>query len=291
MRTKTNGLILQAIGGLIVWLGLAIPFPSQVRAAEPPVSPASAAWRLVWSDEFKQPDGSAPDPQKWAYDTGGNGWGNEELEYYTSRTNNVRIEGGKLVIEARKEGFENRNYTSGRLTTLKKFSATYGRFEARIKIPYGQGVWPAFWLLGTNLVSVGWPACGEIDIMENVGNEPGTVHGTVHGPGHSGAYSVGGPSTLPRGAALAKDYHNFAVECEPNRITWYLDGNAYFTVTPSNLPKNSPWIFNKPKFLILNLAIGGKWPGNPDATTRFPQRMIVEYVRVYERSTVPEASK
>jgi beta-glucanase (GH16 family) len=244
--------------------------------------------RLVWSDEFQQPDGSAPDPAKWGYDTGGSGWGNNELEYYTSRTNNARIEDGKLVIEARKENYDGRNITSARLLTKGKWSGTYGRIEACIKIPRGQGMWPAFWMLGTNIASANWPACGEIDIMENIGKEPGTVHGTVHGPqsgrDYNGGIGVGWPVKLPDGAAFANDFHLYAVEWTTNRIDWLLDGNKYFEVTPANLPKDAKWVFNQPQFLLLNLAVGGGWPGNPDATTTFPQRMIVKYVRVYEKT-------
>jgi beta-glucanase (GH16 family) len=258
------------------------------------ISNASAAtntvtlpgWRLVWSDEFNQPDGSAPDPAKWRYDTGGLGWGNRELEYYTLRTNNSRIEDGNLVIEARREEFDGRHYTSARLLTLGKACWTYGRVEARIKIPRGQGIWPAFWMLGTNIDSVQWPACGEIDIMENVGKEPGTVHGTVHGPGYAGL-GIGGPLTLPAGAAVADDFHIFAVECQPDRIAWFMDGRQYFTVTPKSLPAEAVWVFNQPKSLLLNLAVGGNWPGDPDATSTFPQKMLVDYVRVYEKLTAP----
>jgi beta-glucanase (GH16 family) len=239
---------------------------------------------LVWSDEFNQPDGTAPDITKWGYDLGGKGWGNHELEYYTSNTNNVRIENGKLVIEARKESFGGRNYTSARLQTRGKWSWTYGRVEARIKVPHGQGFWPAFWMLGTNINSVGWPACGEIDIMENLGREPGMIHGTVHGPGYSGTGGIGGPFALPGGAAFADDFHVFAIECEMNRIRWFVDNQPYFTVTPASLPRNTQWVFNQPKFLLLNLAVGGGWPGNPDGTTTFPQRMLVDYVRVYDKA-------
>ncbi len=246
--------------------------------------PAPTGWQLVWSDEYDQPDGSAPDPGKWGYDTGGGGWGNNELEYYRTRTNNARIEDGKLVIEARKEDFGNRHYTSARLLTAGRFSQTYGRFEARIKIPRGQGIWPAFWLLGTNISSVNWPACGEIDIMENIGKEPDTVHGTVHGPGYSGANGIGGPVGLTNGAAVSDDFHVFAVVCEPERVSWFMDDRQYFSVTPSDLPAGGRWVFNEPKFIILNLAVGGNWPGNPDSTSTFPQRMLVDYVRVYERS-------
>lgn len=245
--------------------------------------------RLVWSDEFNRPDGSAPDPAKWGHEMGGHGWGNNEMEYYTDRTNNVRVEDGKLVIEARQENFGGKKYTSGRLLTKGKASWTYGRFEARIKIPRGQGIWPAFWMLGTNIDSVGWPDCGEIDIMENIGKEPGTVHGTVHGPGYSGANAIGGPVSLPGGAAFADDFHIYAVECEPDHITWLVDGKPYFNVTPASLPKNAHWVFNEPKFVLLNLAVGGNWPGYPDDTTHFPQRMMVDYVRVYGHN--PQAKK
>jgi len=153
-------------------------------------------WTLVWSDEFTQPDGSAPDSTKWGYEIGGGGWGNNELEYYTSRTNNARIESGQLVIEARAESYMTRNYTSARLLTKGKWSWTYGRIEARVKVPRGQGMWPAVWMLGANVEAAGWPTCGEIDIMENIGSEPSKVHGTVHGPGYSGVNGIGGPYTL-----------------------------------------------------------------------------------------------
>jgi len=245
-------------------------------------------WTLVWSDEFNQPDGTAPDSTKWDYDIGGKGWGNHELEYYTSSTNNVRIENGKLVIEARKESLGGRNYTSARLQTHGKWSWTYGRIEARIKVPRGQGFWPAFWMLGTNIDSVGWPACGEIDIMENLGREPGLIHGTVHGPGYFGAGGIGGLFALPGGEAFADDFHIFAIECETNRIRWFVDDQPYFAVTPASLPRGTQWVFNQPKFLLLNLAVGGGWPGNPDSTTIFPQRMLVDYVRVYSRNSPPK---
>ena len=253
--------------------------------ADPSTNPPTpVGWRLVWNDEFNQPDGSAPDAARWSHDTGGGGWGNHELEYYTTSTGNARIEDGKLVIEARKEEFSNRHYTSARLLTAKSFSQSFGRFEARIKVPRGQGIWPAFWLLGTNIASVNWPACGEIDIMENIGREPGTVHGTVHGPGYSGGKGIGGPVVLPKTAAVADDFHVFAVVCEPERIAWFMDDKLYFSVTPADLPKGARWVFNEPKFILLNVAVGGDWPGNPDSTSTFPQRMLVDYVRVYERA-------
>jgi beta-glucanase (GH16 family) len=138
-------------------------------------------------------------------------------------------------------------------------------------------------MLGTNISTVKWPACGEIDIMENIGSEPDTVHGTVHGPGYSGDSGIGAPAKLSSRAAIADEFHVFAIECEPDKITWFLDGRPYFTVTPATLPNNSRWVFNEPKYVLLNLAIGGVWPGNPDSTTKFPRQMIVDYVRVYEK--------
>jgi len=251
-----------------------------------------ADWQLVWSDEFNQPDGSSPDPTKWTYDIGGGGYGNNELEYYTSRTNNARIVGGQLVIEADQESYGGNNYTSARMLTKGLESWTYGRMEARIKIPRGQGIWPAFWMLGANIDSVGWPTCGEVDIMENIGkvSDQGTEHGTIHGPQGGGDYNggsgVGSTYTLPGGAALADDFHIYAVEWSTNQIRFYLDTNLFFTATPASLPGGSTWVFSQPQFLILNVAVGGNWPGNPDGTTAFPQQMLVDYVRVYNYSNV-----
>jgi beta-glucanase (GH16 family) len=254
-----------------------------------------ADWQLVWSDEFSQADGTSPDSTKWGFDigNGSGGWGNNELEYYTSRTNNARIQGGQLVIEARQESFGGQNYTSARMLTKGKWSWAYGRMEARIKIPRGQGIWPAFWMLGANIDSVNWPTCGEIDIMENIGKttEQGKVYGTIHGPQNGGDYNggagVGGNTTLTGGAALGDDFHIFAVEWTTNQIKWFLDTNQYFSATPASLPSGGTWVFTQPQFLLLNLAVGGNWPGNPDGTTTFPQQMLVDYIRVY--SYVPSA--
>jgi beta-glucanase (GH16 family) len=240
---------------------------------------------LLWADEFTQADGTKPDSVKWGYDIGGSGWGNNELQYYTDRTQNARIEGGQLLIEARAENFGGKNYTSARLLTKNKVSWTYGRIEARIKIPKGQGIWPAFWMLGANIDGVGWPTCGEIDIMENIGSLPSTLYGTLHGPGYSGGGGISG-NTVLAGAALGDDFHVYAIEWEENRIRWFLDGQQFFTLTPANLPGGSAWVFNAPQFLILNVAVGGNWPGSPNASTVFPQRMTVDYVRVYAPATV-----
>lgn len=220
-------------------------------------------------------------------ETGGGGWGNNELEYYTARTQNARQEKGNLVIEALKEtytGTDNvtREYTSARLKTQGLFNQTYGRFEARIKIPYGQGIWPAFWMLGNDIGTAGWPTCGEIDIMENVGFEPNKVHGTLHGPGYSGANPLPSVYTLSSGR-FADDFHVYAVEWEANAIRFYVDDVLYETRTPADVPAGSKWVFDHPFFVLLNVAVGGNWPGSPDATTVFPQKMLVDYVRVYSR--------
>jgi beta-glucanase (GH16 family) len=249
-----------------------------------------AVWSLVWRDEFDGPSGSAVDSSKWSFDVGGKGWGNKELETYTSRTENAHLEGGLLVIRALKETFAGpdnitRNYTSARLLTKNKFSQAYGRFEARIKIPYGQGIWPAFWMLGDNIDTAHWPNCGEIDIMENIGKEPSIVHGTFHGPGYSGGSGVSAAYILPNGQKFSDDFHTFAVEWEPNVMRFYVDGLLYKTRTPADLPPGTSWVFDHPFFIILNVAVGGSWPGSPDATTVFPQKMQVDYVRVYQRSS------
>src|SRR5437870_7316100 len=263
-----------------------------------PASPTACArnpavWNLVWRDEFDGPAGSAVDSSKWSFDIGGNGWGNNELESYTSRTANAHLEGGLLVIKALKEAFTGpdgitRDYTSARLLTKNKFSQAYGRFEARIKIPYGQGLWPAFWLLGDNIDTAHWPNCGEIDIMENIGKEPSIVHGTFHGPGYSGGSGVSAAYTLSNGRKFSDDFHTFALEWEPNVIRFYVDGFLYKARTPADLPAGTSWVFDHPFFMILNVAVGGGWPGNPDATTVFPQRMLVDYVRVYQRAALSQ---
>jgi beta-glucanase (GH16 family) len=244
-------------------------------------------YMLVWADEFNGPNGSAPDPSKWTYDIGGNGWGNDELETYTNRTPNAHIQDGNLVIQATKEQFTGpdgkaRPYTSARLKTLGLFEQAYGRIEARIKVPSGHGMWPAFWMMGNNLATAGWPQCGEIDIMENLGREPSIVHGTVHGPGYSGMHSIGALYTLPDGRRFADDFHVFKVEWEPNALRFYVDDQLYKTTTNADLPADATWVFDHPFFIILNLAVGGNWPGNPDASAVFPQTMLVDYVRVYK---------
>ncbi len=238
-------------------------------------------WKLIWSDEFNGPANAAPDASKWTYDLGNGGWGNRELEVYTSSPENISQDGkGNLVIRAIKT--DAGGFTSARIKTLGKFEFKYGKVEARIKIPRGQGMWPAFWMLGDNVAAVPWPACGEIDVMENIGKEPSIVHGTVHGPGYSGKAGITSQYVLPGGPALADDFHVYSVEWAPESIKFFLDAKEYATVTPPSLPKGARWVFDHPFFVLLNVAVGGAWPGNPDSTTVFPQTMLVDWVRIWQ---------
>jgi beta-glucanase (GH16 family) len=236
----------------------------------------SQSWNLVWSDEF---DGTAINPQNWVFDKGGSGWGNVELEYYTDRPENARVEKGMLIIEAREEKYEGLNYTSARLNTRRLHEFQYGRIEARLKLPYGQGIWPAFWILGSN---ASWPLGGEVDIMEYIGKTPETVYQTLHGPDYSGAKGIGSHFFLTA-ESLKNDFHVYAIEWQPNEIRWFVDAQEVFKVTPDKIPAGAQWVFDHDFFIILNLAVGGGWPGFPDETTLFPQQFLVDYVRVYQR--------
>lgn len=252
-----------------------------------PVGATAAAAAVTFTDDFDGPAGSAVDGSKWQLETGDNGGNNRERQYYTSGNSNAALDGqGNLVITARKENPGNYQcwygrceYTSARLNTAGKFTSTYGHVEARMKLPRGQGMWPAFWMLGDDIGSVGWPNSGEIDIMENVGFEPGTVHGTLHGPGYSGGAGIGAGYTLPGGQAFADAFHTFSVDWAPDSVTWSVDGNVYQRRTPADLGGRN-WVFNKPFFMILNFAVGGEWPGDPDGSSTFPQQLVVDYVRV-----------
>lgn len=267
-----------------ITLFIALLFASAKQAS-------AQTWTLTWADEFDGAVNSPPDAKKWGYDIGGNGWGNNELQTYTNRTQNAYLDGeGNLIIKVIKETFTGtdgitRNYTSARLLTRGKFEQRYGRFEARLKVPFGQGIWPAFWMLGNNIDTVSWPACGEIDIMEHIGKAPSVNHGTLHGPGYSGGNPLTGIYTLPNGQKFTDEFHSFAVEWEPGAIRFYVDGNLYHTKTPANVPSGSRWVFDHPFFMILNVAVGGNFPGNPDDSTTFPQTLIVDYVRVYANAT------
>jgi beta-glucanase (GH16 family) len=240
-------------------------------------SPAAVAATTTFDDEFNGPAGSGVDGGKWNMEVGDN-VNNHEQEYYTSGTNNAAMDGqGHLVITARREGGHNCwygpcQYTSARLNTSGHFSQTYGHFEASIKMSQGQGMWPAFWMLGGG----NWPTDGEVDVMENIGREPNTVHGTIHGPGYSGANGIGAAYNGPR---FADGFHVFAVDWSPNLITWSVDGNVYETRSPADLNGNR-WVYDHPFFMILNLAVGGDWPGNADGSTPMPNTMVVDYVRV-----------
>src|SRR5271165_3834487 len=262
--------------------------------ANPPQAVPSSplGYTITWSDEFNSPDGTTPDPAKWTYDLGGHGWGNEELEFYTNHPQNVHIQSGNLVITAQKEsttsGAVTREYTSARIKTQNLFSQAYGRFEARIKIPKGQGIWPAFWMLGDDISTVNWPKCGEIDIMENIGKEPAAVHASLHGPPDPASGKPTADLTtkfsLPGNPKLADDFHLYAAEWDPTELRFYIDQTNYATFTRKQWPASAPWPFHHKFFLILNLAVGGKWPGNPDNSTVLPQQMLVDYVRVYSRT-------
>ena len=258
--------------------------------AQPAALPPTSGYSLVWSDEFSSANGSAPDSTKWTYVVGGSGWGNHELQSYTSRPQNVQIQKGNLVITALQENYTGadgiaRNYTSARLKTQNLFTQGYGRFEARVKIPKGQGIWPAFWMLGNDINQNGWPKCGEIDIMENIGREPGIIHGSLHGPSSTAPTSdLTATVSLPAGQNYSGDFHIYAIEWEPGTVRFYVDSNNYATFTRSQWPAGGQWVFDHPFFILLNVAVGGVWPGTPDATTQFPQQMLVDYVRVYTKN-------
>ncbi|MFD2725553.1 glycoside hydrolase family 16 protein [Hyunsoonleella rubra] len=240
---------------------------------------------LTMSDEFDV-DG-APNPAVWGYDIGigDNGWGNNELQYYTDRPENVRVEDGMLKITAIQESFEGSGYTSARLITKGLFEQQYGRFEARMKLPFGKGMWPAFWLLGANIDDIGWPFCGEIDVMENGGSNPTTVSAAVHGPGYSGGEPIKKEYGFMK-SRVDTEFHIYGIEWGPGYINFYVDDALYLQITPDSLEEEdvdrSQWVFdNGPFFMILNLAVGGNFDGNPDADTVFPQTMYIDYVRVY----------
>ncbi len=237
-----------------------------------------SSWQQVWSDEFEGPAGQLPDPANWVFDIGTD-WGNRQLEYDTDRPENVSLDGdGNLAITARREAWMGSAYTSGRIKTQGLFEQTYGRFEARIKLPSGQGIWPAFWMLGNDIDTVGWPECGEIDIMEYRGQEPGIVLGTIHGPGYSASAGVSGRYAL-QGARFDTDFHVFAIEWTEDGIDWFVDDTLYHSVDRTD--PEGRWVFDHPHFILLNLAVGGGFVGPPDESTTFPQSMLVDWVRVY----------
>jgi beta-glucanase (GH16 family) len=243
--------------------------------------PTKPTWSLVWQDEFSGPAGQRPDSTRWAFDIGTD-WGNAQLEYDTARPENVSLDGqGNLAITARQESYQNQNYTSARINTRGLFEQAGGRFEARMRMPRGHGLWPAFWLLGSNFAAVPWPGCGEIDIMEYRGQETSVVHGSLHGPGYFGGGAITTSYSAP--AALDATFHVYAVEWTSTSISWSVDYHVYFTATPGSMPAGGQWVFNHPFFVILDLAVGGGFVGPPDANTTFPQQLLVDYVRVFNR--------
>ena len=232
-------------------------------------------YTLVWNDEF---DGDALNQADWNFETGNNGWGNNELQNYMSGSSNTSLSNGQLTIEARQQSVGGSNYTSARITTQGKQFFKYGRVDIRAKLPQGQGIWPALWMLGENFSDVGWPSCGEIDIMELVGHEADVVHGTAHWD-NSGSFASYGQSTSLTSGIFADEFHVFSIIWDENTIRWYMDDNLYNTIsiTPAGLSE-----FQEPFFFIFNIAVGGNWPGSPNASTSFPQTMVVDYVRVFQ---------
>lgn len=292
----------------LLFAGWEAEFPRRASLAAE-IAGMVAKWQLIWGQEFEE---ATLDPNIWNFEIGNGhaqgipGWGNAELQYYTDR--NAFIQDGCLVIEVRAEmvrdAWGTYRYTSARMTTKKKFHIRYGRIEIRAKLPRGKGLWPALWLLGANIDQVGWPLCGEIDIMEMVGHDPRTVYGHVHGPGYSGGRSLGASYTLPPDApGFDEAFHVFSVEWEEEEIRWYVDENLYFVFNRETLARMNReelrqmgmewaypqvqiyrWVFDREFFLLMNVAVGGHWPGYPHETTSFPQRMYVDYVRVYQRA-------
>lgn len=244
------------------------------------------SWELVWADEFEHPDGSVPDPQKWNYQQGGAGWGNGELQHYTDAKENAVIQDGMLVIKANQEYMMGRDYTSARLTTQFKGDWTFGRYEIRAKLPNTQGIWPAFWMLPTRARYGAGPAGGEIDIMEMVGSEPGRVYGTLHfgNPAEHSSNSY----DLPNGATFSEDFHLFALEWNPTEIRWYVDDTLFHSetewFTTGRKDAQAPAPFDQDFYLLINVAVGGHWPGSPDQTSEFPQALYVDYVRVFQHA-------
>jgi beta-glucanase (GH16 family) len=261
------------------------PADAGVADAAPDADPL-AGWKLAWSDEFNDVAGTKPNPMYWSYDLGGGGWGVAQLQVYTNAAANASTDGkGNLAITAIKDA--QGNFTSARLKTQGKFEQAYGRFEMRAKATTGNGMWPAFWMLGNNFGPTPWPDCGEIDIMEIRGTQPYTNLGSLHGPGYSGMHPLTARDSLPDGGpSLSDDYHLYAIEWETNVVRFYLDSDLYETRTPADIPAdagaNAHWVYDHPFFILINVAVGGRFPGPPDGTT-FPQSMLVDYVRVYKR--------
>ncbi|GAB4245302.1 MAG: glycoside hydrolase family 16 protein [Ekhidna sp.] len=265
---------------------LIILFPGMMISCGETNELPNRSYELVWEDDFDGITGDSPDTiNNWTFEigTGDNGWGNQELQYYTNRTENAVLDGkGNLIITAIQESFEGSEYTSARMITKDKREFQYGRIEARLITPFSQGLWPAFWMLGADIDENPWPAAGEIDIMELRGQEPRTIAGSIHGPGYSAGDAITSDFTLVD-ARFDTDFHVFAVEWGPNFIDFYVDDMLYQQLTPESIPVGSEWVFDKDFFILLNVAVGGNYVGPPGDNSRFPQTMIVDYVRVYEQ--------
>lgn len=266
---KTYNTLLYTLSGFMLFIACEKPSEQRLDKKE---------WNLVWSDEFNGDSATLPDNTKWTFDLGSgqDGWGNQELQSYTNRPENVSHDGkGNLVITARSSGT---TFTSARIKTQDLFDQQYGRFEARIITPYGPGLWPAFWLLGSNINTVGWPQCGEIDVMEKRGQEPHIIHGSIHGPGYSAGNAITKSHSLMNNR-FDKDYHLYAIEWDKDKIDFFVDDYLYHRIIRENVPN---WVFDQPFFMILNVAVGGTYVGFPTSNTPFPQRMTIDYVRVYK---------
>jgi beta-glucanase (GH16 family) len=251
-------------------------FPSDTAGFTSPLT--YAGYTLVWNDEF---NGSTINTGDWNFETGGNGWGNNELEYYTNSTNNAYTSNGNLVIEARKETMGTNNYTSARMTTQNKKVFQYGRIDIRAKLPVAAGMWPALWMLGTNIPTVNWPTCGETDIMELIGSAPQKVVGSIHWAQANGTSGTINNSYSLTSGDFSQMFHVFSLVWKQNSIQILVDGITYMSSNNTNITSGT-WPFNAPSFLIFNVAVGGDWPGAPTASTVFPQRMLVDYVRVFQ---------
>ena len=269
-------------------LALLILFTTLISCANDSTQTVARFTEIVMQDEFDVE--GAPNSEIWDFNIGNgeNGWGNNELQYYTNRTENVKVENGSLLITAKKESYNGSSYTSARLLTKGKFEQTYGRYEARIRLPYGQGMWPAFWLLGADCGdgtdgTLVWPACGEIDIIENRGSEPTMVSSAVHGPGYSAGKAITKSYSLENDR-FDTDFHVFGIEWGPEYINFYVDDVLYNQITPEDV--TGDWVFDRPFYIIINLAVGGDFGGAPNSETVFPQHMLVDYVRVYKNNTL-----
>ncbi|WP_420147360.1 glycoside hydrolase family 16 protein [Spirosoma sp.] len=274
MRSLTIGKVLAI---LAILTGVRFDTP-----AKPHDGPSPPVRKLVWADEFDK--AGLPDSTKWKYEVGGNGWGNNELQFYTARrSENARVENGKLIIEARKEAYQGKNYTSARISSQNKQTWKYGRIEALAKLPKGLGTWPAIWMLGSNISTADWPTCGEIDIMEHVGYDEGVIHGTVHTEAYNHGKHTEKGDTL-RVSNVASAFHLYAIEWTPDQIDFFVDNQKYYSVKKADLGENvTQWPFDQPFYLILNVAVGGNWGGKKGVDeTIWPQRMEIDYVRVYQ---------